>query len=338
MTDSTQLASQSEPVEQLMALFGGNLHLQAVMAAVELEIADHLAHGPLSLEELAGRTKTHTPTLLRLVRALESIGIFKRISGDVVGNTPTSDLLRRDLPGSLWSVFRAPFVCGWYQAWMGFPESIRTGQVAFEKIHGCSLWAYQQQDSKRAATFDESMRSMQASMTPAVTAAYDWRQFATIADIGGGVGGQLVDILNAHPCGKGILFDLPDVIGRAIPHDRIERVAGSFFESVPAGADGYVLRSVIHDWADAESVAILKAVRAAAKADSRIILIELAIPETPEYSHSKWSDLTMLTLTGGQERTASEYQQLLQGASLEVEQIVATAVGPSLIVSRPRAT
>ncbi len=156
-----------------------------------------------------------------------------------------------------------------------------------------------------------------------------------IADIGGGVGSQLEEILRLHPSCRGILFDQPDVVARAIPHDRIERVGGSFFESMPAQADAYILRQVIHDWDEEQALAILKCVRAAAKTDSLVILIEYVVPETSEYSYSKWIDLHMLLVAGGRERTASEYRQSLAQASLEMEQIISTPTGISLVIGRP---
>jgi hypothetical protein len=174
-------------------------------------------------------------------------------------------------------------------------------------------------------------------MTGAVTAAYDWSRFAMIADIGGGIGGQLVDILNAHPSCRGILFDQPGVIERAITHKRMNAIGGNFFESVPAGASAYILRSVIHDWADAEAIGILKVVRAAAKPDAKVILIEQNLPETPGYSIGKRADLSMLAYSGGQERTTSEYRKLMVAAGLDLEQIVSTPVGPNLIIGRPQA-
>lgn len=145
-----------------------------------------------------------------------------------------------------------------------------------------------------------------------------------------------MDILNAFPSCKGILFDQPDVIAQAAADDRIERVAGNFFERVPAGADAYIMRWVIHDWADPEAVAILKTVRAAVKPDSRVILIEFTLPETSEYAYGKTADLTMLALTGGQERTVTEYRQLLDKVGFEVEQVIPTPAQTSLIISRPR--
>jgi len=238
MTDGTATPAQPAPtlMEQLMAFERGLLYpWLATWTAAELELADHLVNGPLSVEELASRTKTHAPSLFRLLRALEGIGVFKQVSPRIFANTPVSELLRKGVPGSMWAGRQAAFACGFYQAWLGFPDSIRTGRTAFDQIHGCSVWEFQHREPKRAAIYGEALGSYQALMTPAVTAAYDWSRFPVIADIGGGIGGQLADILNAHPSCRGILFDQPHVVAQAVPHDRIERVAGDFFKRVPCG-------------------------------------------------------------------------------------------------------
>lgn len=338
MADNTAAAVQPAPkiLEQFLALHRLFIQIVAVRIAAELDIAEHVASGPLSVEELAAQTNAHAPSLFRLLRALESIGVFKQVSPRVFANTPESEMLRKGVAGSVWASTQAGFVCGFNQAVLGLPDSIRTGRTAFDQVHGCSLWEFQQRDPKRAEIFDHFMRLQQSHSTAPITNACDWSRFPVIADVGGGIGGQLVDILNAHRSCHGILFDQPHVVARAIPHDRIECIAGSFFERVPVGADAYILRSVIHDWDDPQSVAILKTVRAAAKADSRIILIEMIVPETEEYSYSKWNDLYMMALAGGHERTAKEYRRLLQEAGWEVEEVISTPADRNLIVARPR--
>jgi O-methyltransferase domain len=338
MTESTAATVPIAP--KLSDLVSANMIgtpvLHAARAAAELELAEHLADGPLSVEELASRVNAHAESLFRLLRALETVGVFKQLSPRVFANTPDSELLRKETPGSLWAQLRFPVACGLYQAWVEFPNSIRTGLTAFERVHGCTFWDFLRRDPLRETLAARGMGEMQAMQTAAVTAAYDWSRFPTIADIGGGNGSQLVDILHAHSGCKGILFDRPDVIVRAISHDRVEHVAGSFFESVPSGPNAYILRSVVHDWSDQDATAILKNVSTAAKADSRVFLIERLIPETSEYAFSKWVDLYMLAYMGGQERTASEYKRLLEDAGLDVEQIIPTVAGIDLIVSRTR--
>jgi len=338
MTDTTAAAAQPSlpPRAQLFEIVLGYWRTRAVTVAAELEIADHLANGPLRLDDLASRTHTHAPTLFRLLRALESIGIFKQISPVVFGNTPMSECLRRRVTGSLWAFVRAGMSVGegQFDPWTGLRGSVQTGTAAFDKVYGFGIAEFLKRNPASWELMNEEMRSIQAEETPAVTAAYNWSRFPVIADIGGGIGSQLVDILDAHPACRGIVFDLPETVAQAITHERVERVGGSFFESVPSGADAYILRSVIHDWADPEAVAILKTVRAAAKQDARVILIELILPDTPEYAYSKWLDLHMLVLAAGQERTASEYRQLLETAGFELEQIVPTPAQMSLIIAR----
>ena len=155
-------------------------------------------------------------------------------------------------------------------------------------------------------------------MTPAVTAAYEWSQFPVIADIGGGIGTQLVSVLEASPASKGILFDQPYLGPESISHDRMEAIGGDFFESVPTGADAYLLRWILHDWADPEAALILGSLHQAMKPTARLIVIESVIPEGPAFNFGKWSDLQMLVCVGGRERTETEYRALLTAAGFDL--------------------
>ncbi len=183
------------------------------------------------------------------------------------------------------------------------------------------------------------MRSASASISPAVAAAFDWKKFPVIADIAGGIGSQLVATLDAHPSVRGILFDQPQVVANAIPHPRMERVGGDFFKSVPAGADAYTMRWIIHDWPDSESIAIMTNIRKAMKPDSRLILIEEIIPDEARADLGQVARFAkMLVGPGSQERTISEYCDLFARSGFELDQIVPTPAGSSLIIARPRAT
>ena len=181
------------------------------------------------------------------------------------------------------------------------------------------------------------MRSLSAVITPAVSAAYDWGRFPVIADIGGGISTQLVAILDASPSCRGILFDQPNVIRDAIPHARAERVGGDFFKTVPTGADVYILRWIIHDWADPEAIEILKNVRKAMKPSSRVMLIEEIVTDPPKPAMGTWLDPHMLIMTDGRERTANEYRELYAKAGFELEEIVPTPSPLSIIVGRLKA-
>jgi hypothetical protein len=272
-----------------------------------------------------------------LLRALESIGLFSQSAPQVFANTPMSELLRKSMPGSMFAVIHNTCSVGEgsYEGWGGLLSSIQTGKTAFDQIYGFDYWEFLRRNPKQAASFNETMRSVTAQVTPAVTAACDWSRFPVIADVGGGIGSQLLDILAAYPSSRGILFDQPDVVAAAIPHERMQRTGGSFFESVPAGADAYILRMVIHDWQDTEAIAILKTVRQAMKPTSQLILIENVIPETSEYAYGKWLDLHMLVLAGGRERTVKEYRELYARAGFELEQILPTAAPHSLVFGHP---
>ncbi|HYR44514.1 MAG TPA: methyltransferase [Terriglobia bacterium] len=327
------------PQNQILGIVTGFWQSRALAIAAELELADLLADGPVSVDILAGRTKTDSLSLFRLMRALEGIGIFRQVSPQVFANTPTSDCLRKNVPGSQWAFVRIQLSrdCGVYGAWAGLMDSVQTGRVNFDQFHGCNFWQYLQRNPGTWTIFNEAMRSLGALMTPAITASYDWNRFPVIADIGGGIGSQLVDILNAHPSCRGILFDLPEVVTDAIPHERVERTGGDFFKSLPAGADAYILRGVIHDWAEPEAIAILKNVRQVMRPDARLVLIEWLIPEGPEPTLGKWIDLIMLTILGGRERTAAEFGELYAKCGFELDEIIPTASPLSIIIGRPHA-
>jgi O-methyltransferase domain len=217
------------------------------------------------VDELASRTKMNASALFRLLRALESIGIFTQTSPHVFANTPTSECLRKDVPGSQW-----PLVVqnlskgnGPFEAWEELEYAVRTGGPSVEKVYGYDFWELLRRNPRASAVTNGAMRSASVAMTPAVTAAYEWRQFPVIADIGGGIGTQLVSILEASPASKGILFDKPYLRAESISHDRIEVIGGDFFESVPTGADAYLLRWILHDWAEPEAALILGSLRRA---------------------------------------------------------------------------
>ena len=168
--------------------------------------------------DLASRTNTHAPSLFRLLRALESLGVFTQVSPHVFANTPASECLRKNVPGSESAMVRMALSTGGgaYESWAGLKNSIQTGELSFDQIYGYSTWEFCERNPDRSATFNEAMRSISSSMTPAVTASYDWSRFPVIADMGGGIGTQLVDVLNDHPSSRGIVYDRPDVLAEAI--------------------------------------------------------------------------------------------------------------------------
>ena len=331
------MMSAVAPQEQILGIVNNHWQSCCVGAVAELELADLLADGPLHVDVLAERTNTHGPSLYRMLRALESTGIFTQTSPGVFGNTPTSDCLRRNLAGSNWAWIRFTLCSGApvFEGWRGLMLSLRNGRPGFDQVTGENTWEHLQSNPQTNTIFNEAMRDLGASISPAVAAAFDWSRYPVIADIGGGIGSQLASLIEAHPSCRGILFDLPAVVAEAPEDDRVERVGGDFFREVPVQADAYVMRWILHDWSDEESIALLNNVRKVVKPDARLMVVESVIPETPEFDMGKWMDLNMMVMATGQERTAAEFLQLLDKAGFALEEIVPTASPLSIVVASP---
>jgi hypothetical protein len=327
------------PQEQILGIVNNYWQSCCLGAAAQLELADHLANGPLHVDVLAERTETHAPSLYRMLRALESTGIFTQSSPRVFANTPASECLRRHATGSQWAWIRIALCADApvFDGWRVLMQALENGRPGFDQLRGQPAWDYLRSDPGQGAIFNEAMRDLSASMTPAVTESYDWSQFPVIADIGGGIGAQLLNILDTHPSCRGILFDQPQVVAQAPQHSRLECAGGDFFAETPIPADAYLLRWIIHDWADDQAIAILANVRRAAGPDTRLLLVESVIPETAEFDMGKWMDMNMLVMAGGCERTAAEFRQLYDQAGWELVQIIPTPSPLSIIVGKPRA-
>jgi hypothetical protein len=210
---------------------------------------------------------------------------------------------------------------------------VGTGAAAFDKAHGCGLWEFGRRHAEAATRFNDSMRTASEISTPAIAAAYDWGRFPIIADIAGGIGTQLVAILDRFPDVKGILFDQPHLAAGAPPHARIEFVSGDFFAAVPTGADAYLLRWILHDWPDHRASDILRSVRRSMKPTARLFVADVVV--SPESDFGKWGDLLMLVLLAGKERTKEEFQSLFAGAGFTLDEVIETGSPLKLIVASP---
>jgi hypothetical protein len=322
--------NHTSPAEKIGQLISGYWMSQAVYVAAKLELPDRLASEPKSAEQLATETGTHAPSLFRLLRALASIGVFEQLADGKFRATPPSECLRREVPGSQWAM---AIMMGeeHYRAWGELMHSIRTGEGAFRKVYGKGVFDYLQDTPEQAALFDAAMTSIHGRETDQMLAAYDFASLGTLCDVGGGNGSTLIGLLQKTPSLRGILFDLPHVIARAKANiegaglaDRCELRSGSFFEAVPAGADAYVLRHIIHDWDDDLSIKILRSCREQLGQNGRVLVVESVIAPGNDFAFSKWLDLTMLTIPEGQERTAEEYRTLFTAAGLRLNRIVPT--------------
>jgi ubiquinone/menaquinone biosynthesis C-methylase UbiE len=230
-----------------------------------------------------------------------------------------------------------------FRVWAEIDYSIRTGKVAFDKVFGKPAFDYLAEHPDKARVFDAAMVSIHGRESDAVLNAYDFSVFGVVADVGGGNGSQITEILKKHNGVKGILFDLPHVIERAKERikasgllDRCQLVSGNFFEAVPEGADAYVMQHVIHDWDEEKCLTILCNCRRAMPPASKLLVIESVIPPGNEPFHGKFLDLQMLLIPGGKERTEDEYRTLFERAGFELKRIVPTGTEVSIVEGRKR--
>jgi hypothetical protein len=325
------------PQAQLGQMITGYWTSQAIYAAAKFGIADLLSRGPRPIDELAGATGTKPELLYRLLRALASIGIFAEEHGKRFALTPLAELLRSDVPGSQRSM---ALMMGddHYRAWGNLVDTIRTGDNAYEKIFGKPIFDDLAEHPEKARIFDDAMTGIHGRETGAIVQAYDFSGIAVMADIGGGNGSKITAILQKYTDMRGILFDLPHVIERARTHieaaglgDRCRLVSGDFFQSVPGGADTYLMRHIIHDWDDEKSLVILRNCHAVMSAGSKLLLVESVIPPGNGPFMGKFLDLTMMLIPGGKERTEEEYRQLYERAGFELVRIVPTRCDVSVI-------
>jgi hypothetical protein len=312
----------SSPMEYI---WPGIIAAQAIYAAAKLGIADLLASGPKTIAELASDSGAHPPALERLLRALGTLEMFALTTDGRFCNTPLSETLRSDHPqsqrdGALF--LPAPFL---WRPLGELYESVRTGEPAFERIFGQHFFEYLGAHPADAAIFNAAMTQGISWTTPALLAAYDFSRFRQLVDIGGGEGALLRDILAATPKLQGVLFDLPAVVAgaREILTDtiaaRCQVVGGSFFDSVPEGADAYLLKGVIHDWPDDAAAGILRNARRAMRSDSTLLLIEGIVDSAAR--PTGLLDLLMLVI-GGRERTEADFRALVAAAGFSLTRII----------------
>jgi hypothetical protein len=318
---------------------------QVVHTAVALGLPDLLASGPMALDELAERSRAHPAALFRFLRALASTGVVRCESGRFA-LTPLGAWLRTDRPGSVAPIAR---LFGQERVWTGWgrlAESVVTGQPSQGPRSEHSFLDRHARDPEGGAIFDAAMSAMTAGHIPAILAAYDFSSFSRIVDVAGGQGALLAAVLAASSRPRGVLFDLPPVVAGARPTferagvaDRAELVGGDVFESIPPGGDCYVLKAVVHDWDDARGLIILRNCRRAVDAGGRVLLVERVVPEAIDTSERlvdmAFSDLNMLVMVGGRERTEAEFRSLLSAAGLRLARVVPTGIAHSILEAIP---
>ena len=300
-------------------LMDGYLGTQLLYVAAELDLMEALRGGPRSAAEVAEVVGADAPTLERVLRGLAAYGAVVEHPGRRFAVAPLGELLCADRPGAQRGAMLARGQV-YYAAVGGLLAAVRSGGVPFESVHGERFFAHLGAHPELVGAFQASMRDRSAREAAAVVAAYDFTAFRQVVDVGGGGGVLLKAVLDAAPGVSGVLFDRPEVAARS----PLPAVAGDFFVDVPAGADAYLLSRVIHDWSDADAVAILRTCRRAMSDSARLLLVEAELPErAADHPAAIRMDLHMLALLGGRERTRAEYAALLAEADLRLTTVVA---------------
>ena len=337
MTEGTTQSTEQPAVSnrRLVELINGYQVSAAIGALARLGVADALANGPSSITELSRRLGADERALARLLDATLDIGLFTIGDDERYRLGELGDLLRSDVPGSL---RRFAVVSTEHWRWAAYghlTHTLRTGEPGFVGAHGCRLWDYLASHPEAAASFEESMARVGAARDRAVATAVDFSTVDCLVDVGGGRGGLLCALLAVCPHLRGVVFDLPTVIGgtreqlrQAGFAERCEAIAGDFREAVPPGGDAYLLSWILHDWDDATALRILGNCRAAMEEGSRLLVVEMVVPEPSQPNAAvferlvRQADLEMLAVVGGRERTAAEYEGLFTDSSFALSRIL----------------
>jgi hypothetical protein len=325
---------------RLIALIHGYRSTCIIATAVEAGILDALLAGPSDEARLAQRLGVHRPSLRRLLRGLQVLGLTQTRAGGVT-LTPMGRLLVEPDAG----VRERARLAGaeYLPAWHNLRHSLDTGEPAYDITFGTDAWERRRQHPELGACVNRTMVDDQRRTGRSIAAAYDFSGLRLIVDVGGGEGALLADILAQWPQPAGLLFDQPHVVAGAAkllaaagfaPRCRI--VGGSFFEAVPAGGDAYVLQHILHNWNDERCREILGRVHAAMDARGVLLVIENVLPDDEEpTAHLALLDLHMMVMLGGRERTRGEYRSLLDASGFELVRSISTTAGPEILEAVP---
>lgn len=332
----------ASPHRQLMKMSMAYGVSRLLHVAAALNLADCLADGPRTAEELSRATGTHAGSLYRVMRALCDLGLFAEDTERRFSLTALSEALKTDVPGSYKStvlMLTGDLFC---RAMDQLLYSVQTGKTGFEQAFGVPFFDRLADYPEQAAMFSETMVGYHGPEHAAVAEAYDFSSLDTIVDVGGATGNFLAAILQRHPEPRGILFETPHVVSAAaemiLAHrlsDRITIEAGTFFDRVPSGGDAYLLSHILHDWNEEKCLQILGNCRRAMKTDSRLLVVEMVLPDDGARHPGKRLDVVMLVLTEGQERSERQYRELLEKAGFRLNRVISTQSPASVVEAFP---
>ena len=321
----------------------GHYFSRALALAAKLGIADLLKDGPRYCDDLAAATGTHGASLVRVLRLLASVGVFAERENGTFALLPLGELLRSDVPGSMRSMVQLFAGVPIQDSWKELEYCVQTGEPAFRRNSSyADTFEAMAANPEQAKVFDEAMATFAPMTAAAIAASYDFSPFRTLVDVGGGNGSLLIGILNANPHLHGMVFDLPHAaekarakIAEASLQARCEVVSGDFFKEVPAGADAYIIKHVIHDWNDERATAILRSIHRAMLPHGKLLIAEGVYPPRIDQSDAgrgaAANDVNMLVCTGGRQRSEAEFRSLQSAAGFNLTRIVPTPARLSII-------
>lgn len=322
----------NEDWRKVIELLYGFFPAQVVRAVAELGIADQLADGPRTAAEVAEAIDAHGQSVHRLLRAAVQVELVTETADGRFDLAGPGQYLRTGVAGTMRDTAR--FFCGdpSWSAWGRLDHSVRTGQVALEHVFGMTGFEWLATRPHEEQLFNNSMAEWTAVITPDIVASYDWSRYGTLVDLGGGNGTLVSALVAAVPTLRGAVYDKENagdgaraVFEAAGVTDRAEFIAGDFFSAVPEGKDAYVIKSVVHDWPDDDVRRILRNVRTAMHAGSELVIIEPLVPDTAadigKVPMMMASDLEDMVITGGRERTESEFRALLESCDFKLAEV-----------------
>ena len=280
---TSQQPENMPPQALIMQIASGAMLAQALGVAAELKIAEIIGDGEREVDALAVATSTHPRSLYRVLRSLASLGVFLEISPRTFVNTPPSNSLRSDVPGSMYNSVLFMVAPWHHNVFANMLHSVKTGGSAWGETHGLEVFDWFSHHPEESELFNRCMTELSTGGAPPIVEAYDFSSIQILADIAGGHGYLLSQILKANPAVHGILFDQEHVIagaGQLLERegvaDRVQIASGDFFKEVPP-ADGYIMKHIIHDWDDERSIQIMKTIHRAMIGDGKLLLAEMVV-------------------------------------------------------------
>jgi hypothetical protein len=313
----------------------------AVSCLAQLGIPDLVEAGPKSADELAQQIGADPEALYRLMRATASVGVLSEGRGGKFSQTPMSAVLRSDATPTLRS-FAMMAGREWHgRGWSHLEHCVRTGKQALSDIYGAHIFEFLKQHPAEGQIFNDAMTELSMIDGPAVAEAYNFEGIGSIVDVGGGHGLLLATILKKNPHLRGTLYEMPHVVESAANGplkpvmDRCTLAGGDMFSSVPAGADAYIMKHIIHDWPDDVCVQLLKACRKGVNSGGILLVVDSVIKPGNDFSPAKFLDLQMLIFPSGCERTEKQFRELLASAGWRLTRIIPTAASDSIVEAVP---